>query len=90
MIIIPWPGENARAAPPSLLSSLFTPAPALSSLFTFHSRPRPLFTFHFSLFSFYRPHRSRQIQDAERKQARSAQRAAGTAQRLPFTPAAEK
>ena len=36
------------------------------------------------------PHSHRHTHAAERKQARSAQRAAGTAQRLSFTPAAEK
>ncbi len=47
-------------------------------------------TFHFSLFIFSHLHIILHAQAAERKQARSAQRAAGTAQRLFFTPAAEK
>ena len=58
--------------------------------------PRSLFPFsiHYSFFiihfSLSYPHSILQTQAEQRKQARSAQRAAGMAQRLRFTPAAER
>ncbi len=87
----PWRSRPANGAAAEIASSLYLPPAARGrnpatgggqALFPLQGRP-------WRAAGGY-PHRRRQTQAEERKQARSAQRAAGMAQRLFFTPAAEK